>query len=80
MTTVTRSYFEDVLVENVEETPAMTLTEGHVSIYHGLTRELPPDAALVPDLLPLCFTTGLGWRVPKPPLARLAAQCVPSSL
>ncbi|MEK7385573.1 MAG: hypothetical protein AABZ83_03955 [candidate division NC10 bacterium] len=59
-------------MEHVEETPALTLTEAHVSIYQGITREPPPDAALVPDLLPLCFTTGLGWRVPKPPLAVLA--------
>lgn len=72
MTVVERSYFEDVPVEHVEETPALTLTEAHVSIYQGITRELPPDAALVPDLLPLCFTTGLGWRVPKAPLAVLA--------
>ncbi len=27
---------------------------------------------MVPDLLPLCLTTGLGWRVPQPPLAVLA--------
>ena len=72
MTRVARSYFEDVAVEDVQETPAMTVTEAHVSIYQGLTREPPDDAALVPDLLPLCFTTGLGWRVPKPPLAVLA--------
>ena len=71
-TVVPRLYFEDVVVEDVEETPAMTVTEAHVSIYHGLTRELVEDAALVPDLLPLCFTPGLGWRVPKPPLAVLA--------
>ena len=50
----------------------MTLTEAHVSIYQGITRELPDDATLVPDLMPLCFTTGLGWRVQKPPLAVLA--------
>ena len=72
MTAVARSYFEDVPLEHVEETPALTLTEAHVSIYQGITRELGDDAALVPDLLPLCITTGLGWRVPKPPLAVLA--------
>jgi len=72
VTAVARSYFEDVPLEHVEETPALTLTEAHVSIYQGITRELGDDAALVPDLLPLCFTTGLGWRVPKPPLAVLA--------
>jgi acyl dehydratase len=26
----------------------------------------------VPEILPLCLTTGLGWRVPQPPLAVLA--------
>ncbi len=72
MTVMARSFFEDVTVEHVEETPAMTLTEAHVSIYQGITRELPDDATLVPDLMPLCFSTGLGWRVPKPPLAVLA--------
>ena len=72
MTVMARSFFEDVTVEHVEETPAMTLTEAHVSIYQGITRELPDDAMLVPDLMPLCFSTGLGWRVPKPPLAVLA--------
>lgn len=72
MTSVARSYFEDVPVEDIQETPAVTVTEAHVAIYQGLTRELPDDTALVPDLLPLCFTTGLGWRVPKPPLAVLA--------
>ena len=29
-----------------------------------------PDS--VPDLLPLCLSSGLGWRVPRPPLAVLA--------
>ena len=72
MTAVARSYFEDVTIEHVEETPALTVTEAHVSIYQGITREPLDDAALVPDLLPLCFTPGLGWRVPKPPLEVLA--------
>jgi acyl dehydratase len=26
----------------------------------------------VPDLLPLCLSSGLGWRVPQPPLVVLA--------
>ena len=65
---MTGSYFEDVALEDVEETPAMTVTEAHVAIYLGLTRELAEDDTAVPDLLPLACTVGLGWRVPKPPL------------
>jgi len=48
-------YFEDVVLHGVLDTPAMTITEAHVS--------------LVPALLPLCLTPGLGWRVNQPPLA-----------
>src|SRR3989442_4067098 len=65
---MTGSYFEDVSVEAVEETPGLTITSAHVAIYLGLTRELAEDDTAVPDLLPLAFTIGLGWRVPKPPL------------
>jgi len=69
---MTGSYFEDVPVDDVQETPGLTITSAHVAIYLGLTRELDVDGAMVPDFLPLCFTTGLGWRVPKPPLVVLA--------
>jgi acyl dehydratase len=64
-------YFEDMEVGGVHETPALTVTEAHVAIYAGLTREdgLPESA---PDLLPLCLTVGLGWRVSEPPLTVLA--------
>src|SRR2546426_11470444 len=65
---MTGSYFEDVPVEAVEETPGLTITSAHVAICLGLTRELAEDDTAVPDLLPLAFTIGLGWRVPKPPL------------
>ena len=50
----------------------MTLTETHVGLYSGLSQDFPAEAGLVPELLPLCLTTGLGWRVPHPPLAVLA--------
>ena len=50
----------------------MTLTETHVGLYSGLSQDPPPGAGLVPELLPLCMTTGLGWRIPQPPLAVLA--------
>src|SRR5437660_11563157 len=50
----------------------MTLTEAHVGLYGGLTGDAAREHGLVPDLLPLCLTAGLGWRVPQPPLAVLA--------
>ena len=67
-----RFYFEDVVLHTVLETPAVTLTEAHVGLYAGLSQDLPVGAGLVPELLLLCLTAGLGWRVPQPPLAVLA--------
>jgi acyl dehydratase len=67
-----RFFFEDVVLNGVLETPAMTLTETHVALYAGLTQDAPVGPGLVPELLPICLTTGLGWRVPQPPLAVLA--------
>jgi 3-hydroxybutyryl-CoA dehydratase len=66
-------YFEDVEKGVPFETPGVTLTATHVTLFAGVTG----DAALrepnaVPDLLPLCLSLGLGWRVPRPPLAVLA--------
>jgi 3-hydroxybutyryl-CoA dehydratase len=66
-------YFEDVEKGVPLETPGVTLTAAHVTLFAGVTG----DAALrnpgsVPDLLPLCLSSGLGWRVPRPPLAVLA--------
>jgi acyl dehydratase len=65
-------YFEDVVLHGVLETPAMTITEAHVALYRGLTHDGPDEPGAVPELLPLCLTTGLGWRVPQPPLAVMA--------
>ncbi len=78
-------YFEDVVVGEPLETPGRTLTEADVVQYVGLTAEWDPlttDAEVarrsevgtrvIPDLLPLCLSSGLGWRVPQPPLAILA--------
>lgn len=75
-------YFEDVVVGAGVETPGRTLTEADVVRYAGLTGEwgfLTTDEGAarrqeagttrVPDLLPLCVSSGLGWRVPQPPLA-----------
>jgi hypothetical protein len=66
------TYFEDVKIGDVEITPAMTLTEAHAALYRGLAGESADGAGLVPDLLPLCVATGLGWRTPRAPLAVLA--------
>jgi acyl dehydratase len=67
-----RLYFEDVQVNVPLETPAMTLTEAHVALFASLTTSRPGEPAAVPDLLPLCLSSGLGWRVPQPPLVVLA--------
>jgi hypothetical protein len=61
-------YFEDVVLETVLETPAMTVTETHVALYTGLTREAA-EPGLVPESLPLCLCTGLGWRATQSPLS-----------
>ena len=66
------TYFEDVEVGDVEVSPAMTVTEAHAALYRGLTGEIPQGAAAIPELLPLCLATGLGWRMARPPLAVLA--------
>jgi len=67
------SYFEDVEIGVPLETPAMTVTAAHVSLFAGLTGRGPAaDPDLVPDLLALCLSSGLGWRVPRPPLVVLA--------
>ena len=68
-----RCYFEDVEKGVSLETPGITLTAAHVTLFAGVTGDAAlrdPDA--VPDLLPLCLSSGLGWRVPCPPLAVLA--------
>ena len=67
-----RFYFEDVVLEGVTETPAMTVTEAHVRLFRGLAGPASEDVGAVPEILPLCLSTGLGWRIPQPPLAVLA--------
>ena len=66
------SYFEDVQVDARFETPAMTVTEAHVKLYAGVTGDDAPAAGLAPELLALCLSTGLGWRLERPPLVVLA--------
>ena len=65
-------YFEDVVPQKVLETPGITLTQAHVMLYAGLAGEPSDDPEVIPSLLLLCLSTGLGWRVPQPPLAVLA--------
>ncbi len=65
-------YFEDVVVDDLLETPAMTVTEAHVGLFRGVAGHAPDDVGAVPDLLLLCLSTGLGWRIPQPPLAVIA--------
>lgn len=68
-----RCYFEDVAVGVPLLTPAITVTEAHVALYAGLSGEgRGADPGRAPDLLPLCLSSGLGWRVPQPPLVVLA--------
>lgn len=65
-------YFEDMEIGLVLETPGMTLTEAHVALFAGLTDTRAVDPHAVPELLPLCLSSGLGWRVPQPPPIVLA--------
>jgi acyl dehydratase len=65
-------YFEDVQTGVPLETPAMTLTETHAALFASLASTRAAEPGTVPDLLPLCVSSGLGWRVPQPPLAVLA--------
>jgi hypothetical protein len=63
------TYFEDVVVDQLKTTPAITLTAAHVEMYQGLTREMAAAPGDVPDVLPLCMAIGLGWRIKDPPMA-----------
>lgn len=67
-----RLYFEDVQTGVPLETPAMTLTETHAALFASLGAARPAEPGTIPDLLPLCLSSGLGWRVPQPPLVVLA--------
>jgi acyl dehydratase len=71
-----RLYFEDVEVGDAADTPALTVTETHATLFRGLTSEPPAEGRAVPDLLPLCLSIGLGWRVPHPPLQVLAFMAI----
>ena len=66
-----RLYFEDVQTGVPLETPGMTLTDTHAALFAGIGTS-PSETGTMPDLLPLCVSSGLGWRVPQPPLVVLA--------
>ncbi len=66
---ISATYFEDVVVDRVQLTPAVTVTSAHVEMYQGLTREMAVGPGEIPDVLPLCMAIGLGWRVKDPPMA-----------
>ncbi len=78
-------YFEDLKIGDGIQTPGQTLTEVDVARYTGLTgdsdeRFTDAEAArasergirVIPEIMPLCISSGLGWRAPQPPLAILA--------
>lgn len=69
-----RCYFEDVALDAPPlETPGLTLTSAHAALFDALAGVPAGDhPGRIPDLLPLCLSSGLGWRVPQPPLAVLA--------
>ncbi len=67
-----KSYFEDVEIGQEHRTPAITVTETHVALYRGVTGDAAVTEGAVPELLPICLATGLGWRMPRPPLVVLA--------
>jgi acyl dehydratase len=68
-----QAYFEDVEKGVPLETPGITLTATHVTLFTGVTGDVAlRDPNAVPDLLPLSLSSGLGWRLPRPPLAVLA--------
>ena len=54
------------------ETPGLTLTDTHAALFSSLSLSRPADPGAIPDLIPLCMSSGLGWRVPQPPLVVLA--------
>ncbi len=71
-----RTYFEDVEVGARHETPAMTVTQAHVTLYSGVTGDQADTVDIAPELLALCLSTGLGWRIARPPLVVLAFMSI----
>lgn len=73
MTVADLTYFEDLVQGALVESPGLTITEAHVIQFQRLTGDWSSrGGAAVPDLLPLCISSGLGWRIAQPLLAVLA--------
>jgi acyl dehydratase len=72
------SYFEDVVVGSLHETPAMTITQAHATMYGSLTGDAATldSPGVAPELLALALSTGLGWRIERPPLVVLAFMSI----
>ncbi len=70
------TYFDDVEVGTRHRTPAMTVTQAHVDMYAGITGDAAPESGLAPPLLALGLSTGLGWRIARPPLVVLAFMSI----
>lgn len=64
-------YFEDIEVGDEAVSPGITLTEAHATLFGGLIDERP-EPGRIHDLLPVALSSGLGWRVPAPPMVVLA--------
>ena len=71
-----RTFFEDVVVDSRHETPAMTVTQAHVDLYSHLTGDALGGEGGAPALLALALSTGLGWRIERPPLVVLAFMSI----
>jgi acyl dehydratase len=67
-----RVYFEDVQMHAPLFLKDTATTETYTALFGSLTLSRPADPAAIPDLIPLCLSSGLGWRVPQPPLVVLA--------
>jgi len=68
------TYFEDVVVDKVQVTPAITVTETHVGSCTSASRascRLRPGG--VPDVLPLCLVSA-GLARTEPPLRARVRQ------
>jgi acyl dehydratase len=64
-------YFEDVEVGAEAISPGITLTAAHAALF-ATVADRPADPERIHDLLPVALSSGLGWRVPGPPMVVLA--------
>lgn len=75
-------YFDDVVIGDEAVSPGRTVTEADVARYVQLSgdfsllgtdeefaRHSEFGGRVVPDLMGPCFSSGLSWRNPRPPLA-----------